>query len=118
LNGRAPFDLSSEGAHLCYRFEGERGEKAYGSFAVSGPVARLGTPMAPVRARLAFQAGMSELPMYFVIDRKRPLQDTVAALGECIPAGATIVAGAVEILDATHNNYPEDTGRWAVDKVY
>lgn len=118
LYSRAPFDVAAGAVHLCYRFEGERGEKAYGSFALVGPVAALGTPDAPVTAQLRFHAGMSDLPMYFVIDRKRPLEQTVAALGDCIPPAAPIIPAAAEIVDATHNNYPEDTGRWAVDKVY
>jgi 4-amino-4-deoxy-L-arabinose transferase-like glycosyltransferase len=118
LNERRPFELGSHGARLCYRFEGERGEKAYGSFALVGPVDALGTPGAPLRAHLRFQTGMSDVPMFFVIDRKRALPETVAALGTCVPAGATIVTAADEILDATRNNYPEDTGRWGVDRVF
>ena len=118
LNDRRAFDLTAGGGRLCYRFEGERGEKAYGSFALAGEVAHLGEAGEPLDARLWFHTGMSDLPMFFVIDRKRPLEETVAALGGCIPSGAQIVPGAAEILDATKNNYPEDTGRWGVDRVF
>jgi hypothetical protein len=118
LYSRGPFDVTAGGVRLCYRYEGERGDKAYGSFALSGPVETLGPPEAPVPAQLRFHAGLSDLPMYFVIDRKRPLAETVAAVADCVPPGAAIVPGAAEVLNASHNNYPEDTGRWAIDKVY
>ncbi|HET8645726.1 MAG TPA: hypothetical protein VFO85_09575, partial [Vicinamibacteria bacterium] len=118
LGARRNFDLTAGGVRLCYAYEGERGEKAYGSYALSAPAGSLGAPGAPLDARLSFRTGMSDAPMFFVIDRKRPLPDTAAALGPCLPAGAAVIAGAAEILDATHNNYPEDTGRWAVDKVF
>jgi 4-amino-4-deoxy-L-arabinose transferase-like glycosyltransferase len=118
LNERRPFEVRKGAVRLCYRFEGERGEKAYGSFALIGPVDALGTPEAPIRAQLRFQAGMSDVPMFFVIDRKRPVEETVAALGPCLPPGATVLFAADEVIDATQNNYPEDTGRWAVDSVF
>jgi hypothetical protein len=103
---------------LCHRYEGERGEKAYGSYLLRGPVDAIGTAGAPIRAWLRFESGMSDQPMFFVVDRDRPLPETVAALGDCVPEGAAVVPGAAEVLDATHNNYPEDTGRWAVAQVF
>jgi hypothetical protein len=29
-----------------------------------------------------------------------------------------VVSGAAEVLEATKNNYPEDTGRWGVEKIF
>jgi hypothetical protein len=118
LGARKPFTVEAGGVRLCHVFEGERGEKAYGAYALVGEVSSLGTPGAPLAAQVRFRTGMSDAPMFFVIDRKRPLPETVAALAACtVPPGAAI-NGAAEILDATHNNYPEDTGRWTIEKVF
>jgi hypothetical protein len=35
-----------------------------------------------------------------------------------VPAEASVADGATGIIDATRNNYPEDTGRWAVAEVF
>jgi hypothetical protein len=118
LGARKAFEVERQGVRLCHVYEGERGEKAYGSYALIGEASRLGTPGAPSTAQLRFSTGMSDSPMFFVIDRRRPLAETVAALGACLAPGTAAVRGAAEILDATHNNYPEDTGRWTVDKVF
>jgi len=118
LGARQAFDVAADGVRLCHGEEGERGEKAYGSYALVGDVSRLGTPGSAVDTLLRFRTGMNDTPMFFVIDRKRALEETVAALGACLPPSTTVVGGAAEVLDATHNNYPEDTGRWGVERVF
>ena len=42
--------------------------------------------------------------------------NSFAPTGACGAAAAT--PGAARILDATKNNYPEDTGRWTVTGVF
>jgi hypothetical protein len=118
LGAGADFRLEQDGLTLCHRYEGERGEKAYGSYALIGPVARLGPPGAPLDLQLRFTTGMSDQPLFFVIDRQRAPAATAAALGPCLAPGTPVLPGAAQVVDATHNNYPEDTGRWAVAAVY
>jgi hypothetical protein len=124
LGARRDFDVAAGAVRLCQRAEGERGEKAYGSYLLLGPTAAVAGPGAfavgqPVRFHLRFRTGMSQQPMFFVIDRGRPERETAAQGARCdAPPGTALVDGAARVLDAAHNNYPEDTGRWAVDRVF
>lgn len=109
------FDTEEGQYRLCYRAEPPRQEKAYGHYFLVGPVGSEG----PVSFRLRFRTGMSLEPMFFVIDRRRDFEDTAAAFPRCaLPQGLPLLDGAATILDATKNNYPEDTGRWRVAEVF
>jgi hypothetical protein len=62
---------------------------------------------------------MSVEPRYFQLDARRTLDERRLAPAECGPGpGAAIVNGIDHVLDASKNNYPEDTGRWTVSAVY
>jgi len=42
-----------------------------------------------------------------------------AAFDPCDPPpGTTLVKGVGRLIDATRNNYPDETGRWRVAEVY
>jgi hypothetical protein len=55
--------------------------------------------------------------MFFVIDRRAASPDLVRAARACGVEGA-VTDGAARIVDASHNTYPEDTGRWTVAGVF
>ena len=69
----------------------------------------------PAVLRVRFQTGMAHDPLFYVVDARRTLAGDPAA-GACGAAAAT--PGAARILDATKNNYPEDTGRWTVTGIF
>ena len=102
------YDVEGGGYRLCHAFEGVRGGKPYGTYVLSGP-APIGRPVV-LRAR--YQTGMAHDSLFFVVDSRRPPGDTSA----CGASHAT--SGAARILDATKNNYPEDTGRWIVSGIF
>jgi len=113
LGAREPFDVSGGGWRLCHRAEAPRQDRAYGEYALVGPApARV-----PVPLRVDYRAGLSQEPMFFVIDRRAISADLVRAARACGVEG-TVTDGAAHIVDGTRNNYPEDTGRWTVAGVF
>jgi len=57
--------------------------------------------------------------MSFTIDRRRPPEQLAAAYKRCRPPpGVPVLNGADRLLDAAHNAYPSDTGRWRVAEVF
>jgi 4-amino-4-deoxy-L-arabinose transferase-like glycosyltransferase len=113
LGARESFDVSGGGWRLCHRAEPPRQDRAYGQYVLVGPAA----PRAPVSLRVAYRAGLSQEPMFFVIDRRAISADLVRAARACGVGGA-VTDGAARIVDGTRNNYPEDTGRWTVSAAY
>ena len=102
------FTVEGGGYRLCHAFEGVRGEKPYGVYVLSGP-AESGRPS---RLRIRFRTGLGHDPLFYVVDAKRAVADVPG----CASSGAA--PGVARILDATRNNYPEDTGRWTVTGVF
>jgi hypothetical protein len=102
------------GWRLCHRAEPPRQDRAYGEYVLTGTSPR---PGESARLRVAYRAGLSQDPMFFVIDRRASSVDLVRAARHCGVAGG-VLDGAARIVDATHNNYPEDTGRWTVASAY
>jgi 4-amino-4-deoxy-L-arabinose transferase-like glycosyltransferase len=113
LGAREGFDVSGGGWRLCQVAEPPRQDRAYGEYVLRGP--------APAGAALAlgasYRAGLSQEPMFFVIDRRASSADLVAAARRCGVTGP-VLDGAARVVDATRNNYPEDTGRWTVAGAY
>jgi hypothetical protein len=109
LGATWPFESEGGGYRLCHVPEGIRGEKPYGAYTLSGP-AEAGRPAA---LRVRFRTGMAHEPLFYVVDAKNA--PAASAIGRCGPASTP---GAARILDATRNNYPEDTGRWTVTGVF
>lgn len=114
LGAHEDFDVAGGGWRLCQRAEPPRQDRAYGEYVLFGPPPR---PGAPVAFRAEYRAGLSQEPLFFVIDRRAPSVDLARAASRC-GAGLSLIDGAARIVDATHNNYPEDTGRWTVGAVY
>jgi len=114
LGAREDFDVSADGWRLCYRAEPPRQDRAYGEYVLFAPPPRAAGPL-PLR--VSYRAGLSQEPMFFVIDRRASSADLVHAARRCGVTG-NVVDGAARIADAAHNNYPEDTGRWSVSAVY
>ncbi len=113
-------DLDIEGGSglysLCYRALAPRGDKPYGAFVLEGPVLQPGQPL---DLRVHFLTGMDLKPMYFVVDSHRSVADLPQFFDACgVAPGVARVNGAAEILDATRNAYPRDTGRWGLDAVF
>jgi hypothetical protein len=105
------YEVEGGGFRLCHAFEAIRGEKAYGTYVLSGP-ATAGRALV-LAAR--FRSGMAHDPLFYVVDGHRtPAGDAFATA--C--AAASAANGAARIRDATKNNYPEDTGRWTVTGVF
>jgi len=113
LGARESFDMSGGGWRLCYQAEPPRQDRAYGEYVLVGPA----PAGAPLSLRLTYRAGLSQEPMFFVIDRRVISKDLVRAARACGVEGP-VTDGAARIVDGTHNNYPEDTGRWTVSAVY
>jgi len=62
---------------------------------------------------------MSAEPRFFQLDTRRDFTELERQAADCRPApGTTVVNGIGGVLDASKNNYPEDTGRWTVAAVY
>jgi len=108
------FEVNAPPYRLCYAAEGERGEKAYGSFFLESPNASAGEAL-PLAVR--FRSGMSLRPRFFVLDKQRP-GSLLAETACCRELERPIVEGAGRIVDDTLNNYPEDVGRWSVAAVF
>jgi 4-amino-4-deoxy-L-arabinose transferase-like glycosyltransferase len=113
LGARESFEASGGGWRLCHRAEPPRQDRAYGEYVLVGPA----PARAPLPLRVAYRAGLSQEPMFFVIDRRAASSDLVRAARACGASGA-ITDGAALIVDGTRNNYPEDTGRWTVAAVF
>ena len=113
LGARESFDVSGGGWRLCHRAEAPRQDRAYGEYVLVG-AAPAG---APVSLRVGYRAGLSQDPMFFVIDRRVISADLVRAARACAVEGA-VTDGAARIVDGTRNNYPEDTGRWTVAAIF
>jgi len=113
LGARESFDVSGGGWRLCHRAEPPRQDRGYGQYVLVGPA----PARAPVSLRVSYRAGLSQEPMFFVIDRRAISADLVRAARACGVGGA-VTDGAARIVDGTRNNYPEDTGRWTVSAVF
>ena len=113
LGAAGPFEAEGSGWRLCHRPEAPRQERAYGEYVLMASAA----PAGALPLRISYRAGLSQDPMFFVVDRRPSAADLARAARECGFQGA-ITDGAARVLDATHNNYPEDTGRWRVASVY
>lgn len=114
LGAREDFDLAGAGWRLCHRAEPPRQDRAYGEYVLTGVAPRPGEPV-PLRAE--YRAGLSQDPMFFVVDR-RPDQAALARAARACGITGAVALGAARIVDATHNNYPEDTGRWSVGALF
>jgi 4-amino-4-deoxy-L-arabinose transferase-like glycosyltransferase len=100
---------------LCRRARGERGNMPYGAFVLQAPT----TKGSALELGVRFTTGMSEQPMYFVVDSRRSFSDLTSAFEECgVSAAIPRINGAAVVLDAAHNKYPGDTGKWTVAAVY
>src|SRR5438552_4955717 len=114
LGARADFDVTDGAWRLCHRAEAPRQDRAYGAYVLMGTSPAPGRPLA---LRAEYRAGLSQDPMFFVIDRRPSSDGLLRAARACGVTGA-VEDGAARVVDARHNNYPEDTGRWTVAAVY
>jgi hypothetical protein len=115
LGGASAFDQTSGGVRLCFSGTGDS-DHPLGQYVLSGVPVRAGRP---VRFEVRFRSGMRDENASFVLARGQAAVLDRAALGGCAPPpGVELVAGFGRILDASHNNYPADTGRWKVAQVF
>ena len=113
LGPASDFDVSGQGWRLCYRAEPPRQDRAYGAYVLTGPA----SAGEAVRVRAQYRAGLSQDPLFFVIDR-HPDPARLERAARACGLGGPVVDGAARIVDGSRNNYPEDTGRWSVSQVY
>ncbi len=111
LGAREDFVREGGGWRLCHHPD-PVDDRARGAYVLAGEP----RPGAPLALSARYRAGLSQEPMFFVIDRKRAAPPAAVAAA-CAP-GRPVTDGAARVVDGTHNNYPEDTGRWAVAAVY
>jgi 4-amino-4-deoxy-L-arabinose transferase-like glycosyltransferase len=114
LGRRDDFETAAPPYRLCHRAEPSP-DKPYGRWLLIGPGGAAG---APLPLELRFRTGMSVDPMFYVVDRRRDPAELEGLIAACGAAGRPFVPGAARVIDATRNNYPEDTGRWTVAAVY
>ena len=114
LGSSQAYEVPAGAFRLCHRPEPPRSDKPYGLYFLIGE-----PPPRPLGLAVAFHSGMSDSRLYFQLDRRRDDRQVSAGLATCpSAAGATFVPAVERIVDASRNNYPEDTGRWAVAAVY
>jgi hypothetical protein len=113
LGAPESFEVTGGEWRLCHRAEPPRQDRGYGEYVLVGPA----PARAPVALSVAYRAGLSQEPMFFVIDRRAISADLVRAARACGVQGA-VTDGAARIVDGTRNNYPEDTGWWTVAGVF
>lgn len=117
LGSRTDFTLAEPPLRLCFQALGQRGEHPYGAYVLIAPGVAAGAtePMA-----VRFFTGMRDEPVLFALDtrgtKERPRGE--AGAGCELPEGAVRVEAYGSDLDARHNNYPQDTGRWRVERVF
>ena len=114
LGAQEDFEVTGGGWRLCHHAEPARQDRAYGEYVLTGTPPRAGQAVA---FRADYRAGLSQEPLFFVIDRRASPALLVHGATAC-GAGLAVIDGAARIVDATHNNYPEDTGRWTAGAVY
>jgi hypothetical protein len=114
LGSSQDFKVEAGRYRICYCAEAPRGYKPYGTYFFLAPA----SPTA-VTLEVRFLTGMSTRPMFFIVDRRRPLSERASLLPtSCAEKGTPLLEGVGEVTDAAHNSYPEDTGRWTVDSIY
>ena len=110
------YALDAPPFRLCHRSLGERGKTPYGVFILSAPAP---APGRALELETRFKTGMSERAMYFVVDAHRDPADLEPFYESCgVAPSLPRVNGVAEVLDATHNSAPQDTGRWSVTGVF
>ena len=80
-------------------------------------------PYCEVTSTLTLEAryvsGMSLAPKFFTVDEQPSTEALQELLDSCgVSSERDGFAGASLLLDAAHNRYPQDTGRWIVTNVY
>jgi hypothetical protein len=115
LDRAEDYEVTGGPFRLCHRALGERGDKPYGAYVLEGPTA-VGRPL---ELNVTFRTGMDDRRMFFVVDRRRAFADLAPFFGRCgVAGGVARVSGVAEVLDASRNSYPGDTGYWTVAAVY
>jgi 4-amino-4-deoxy-L-arabinose transferase-like glycosyltransferase len=115
LGSAGDYEVDSPPWRLCRRALGIRGDKRYDAFVLVGPA----VAGRPLDLGVSFRTGMSERPMYFMVDRRRAFEDLDPYLTACgIERGVPRAAGVAEVVDASRNSYPDDTGYWTVREVF
>lgn len=108
------YEIEAPPARLCHRALGERGDKPYGAYVLELPAAGRALDL-----QVAFRTGMDDRRMFFVVDRRRAFGEIEPFFERCgVAAGVARVAGVSEVLEASGNSYPGDTGYWTVAAAY
>jgi hypothetical protein len=116
LGASQDFEIAALPYRLCFIAEGLRADKPYGTYALIGPALRAG---ARLDLSVRYASGMSVEPLFYQLDRKRSAAEQQGLLPRCASSrGAVFMPGIEQVIDASRNNYPEDTGRWRVRVIY
>jgi hypothetical protein len=114
LASDSDFEIREDGYRLCYVADERRGDHAYGAYVLVFPTRR----SEPMTLLTRYRSGMSLRPLLFSLEPEGD-PSTLGELAETcgLSKDEVLLAGA-EIVSASRNSYPQDTGRWSVAEVY
>jgi 4-amino-4-deoxy-L-arabinose transferase-like glycosyltransferase len=114
LASEEDFEIREDGYRLCHRAQGTKGEHAYGAYVLAFPAQRSD----PATLLTRYRSGMSLRPLLFSLDPEGDPAALVELAEQCGLQKREVVVDGAEIVSASSNSYPEDTGRWSVAEVY
>ena len=115
LASESDFVVEQPPLRLCFQAGGRRGDQPWGSYLLVAPGGAAGMRL-PMGVR--FLTGMRDEPVSFSLDTRADRPHPPPAAGCALPAATEQVEAFGGELDARHNNYPQDTGRWRVERVF
>ena len=118
LGSDSDFDVRSDGYRLCHRSEGRRSDHAYGAYVLVFPQRSHRPHSGSAELTVRYRSGMSLRPLTFSVDPGADASTLSDLAQHCGLGKDELRAGAVEVVSAARNSYPEDTGRWSVLEVY
>jgi hypothetical protein len=114
LASDSDFEIREDGYRLCHLAEGMRGDHAYGAYVLAFPTRR----SEPLTFLTRYRSGMSLRPLLFSLDPEGDLSTLRGLADTCGLSRNDVLLAGAEIVSASRNSYPEDTGRWSVAEVY
>ncbi len=115
LASESDFVVEQPPLRLCFQAGGRRGDQPWGSYWLVAPGVPAGLRL-PMGVR--FLTGMRDDPVSFTLDTRADRPRPPPAADCPLPAGVVPIEAFGGELDARHNNYPQDTGRWRVERVF
>lgn len=115
LASEEDFVVEQPPLRLCFRAGGRRGDQPWGSYVLLAPGGGAGRSL-PMGVR--FLTGLRDEPATFSLDTRAGRPRLEPAPQCALPTGALRVEAFGGELEAHRNSYPQDTGRWRVERVF